>query len=244
MTRRAGGEGTIPGHLSSGEVVAFFARDLRMPAPQRVAGTIVIERRAVDRLERRRHVATAARRAELAAMRVRVTCGALLVLERSVARNRRTVRVGRELQARTSVAGVALRGRMRSREGIVGRVVVEARRGLPVLHAVALEAVLVERATMCVFVAGGAARLESDPPDVAATALRQTRRLGHAIAGLVAVGAFLACVTALERPTRTRMFKALDGSPLAFPAHHCEIDAGVLRMAARAALRFDGGGAV
>jgi len=72
VARCAGRERGIPRNLAAGEVVAFLARHLGVPSAQRIACAIVIERRAVNRVEGRRRVAAVAARAELAVMRVGV----------------------------------------------------------------------------------------------------------------------------------------------------------------------------
>src|SRR5258705_10375147 len=102
-------------------------------------------------------------------MRIGVARRALLVLERPVARDRRAARVVCELQTGARVALGALHGRVSAGQGIARFVVIEAGGRLPVLHVVALEAVLIERAAMCVLVAGRAALFESTQPTYGGT---------------------------------------------------------------------------
>jgi hypothetical protein len=112
------------------------------------------------------------------------------------------------------------------------------------LDVVALEAIHIERAAMSVDVARGAAPLEPEPAGVRSRPLRMAKDRRDPQRCLVTRRASLPPVTAVKRPSRTRVFEALDRSPLAFPAHECEVDAGVLRMAGRAALRLHGWGSV
>jgi len=82
----------------------------------------------------------------------------LLVLERAVARDRRAARIAGELQARALVAVGAFHGPVCAGQGIARLVMIEARRWLPMLDVVALDAVLVEGAAVRVFVASSVTR--------------------------------------------------------------------------------------
>src|SRR5260370_39371263 len=169
-----------------------------MASAQGVARAIVIEGRAVDRLERRRRVAAVAARAELAAMRIGMAGGALTVLDWAIPGEWRS-------KPRARMAVRAHDRGMRASQRIRSPGVIESRRGFPVLDVVTLETVPVERATVYVLVAGGAPHLESYPANIWRLLLRETRPRGHAEAGLARVPPPLARPASPERPAATRL---------------------------------------
>src|SRR5512145_558155 len=157
------------------------------------------------------------------------------MLEGLESRNESSARRARQLQPGRFVTCGAFHGFVSAGERVVRLRMVETGGRRPMLDVVALEAILLESAAMRVDVARGAAPLEPEPAGVRWRPLRMANDRRDAQRRLVTGRAALPLVTAFERPSGTRMFEPLDRSSLAFPAHQCEIDAGVLRMAARAA---------
>ena len=166
VTARTGRERLGTRDIATREVVALLAGNGGMPATQRIAGAVVIEGCAIDRLERGSLVAPAAGGPQLALVNVGVTGNALAMLERLVTRNGMSTGVADELQARRLMTGGTTDGVVSAREWIVCLGVVETGRRLPMLDVVALDAILSERAAMRVFVTRCAAAFEAEPPGI------------------------------------------------------------------------------
>ena len=228
VTGNAGGELRFRARRGL-RIVAARAVHGGVPAPERVARALVVERLAIHAAEPLRVVAAGAETAEASRVRVRVACGAVVVRNRTEQRDGGRAQGRGDRGARLAMALEARDARVVPRERVAGLPVVEGERGLPARGGVTARARLPRRVPVLVLVAGRALALQPEIAPGAVLALRDPDRLRALERGLVAVAALDLRVLALDGPARPAMVETL-GRPLV-EADQGGIAARVLRVA-------------
>ena len=212
--------------------MAGCARHVRVATTQRIPRSIVIECRAVDRLEARRHVALRARSREAALVWARVTAGAVLEGDRAEHRRRSPRGVRRRTESRGQMALGARDVAVLAGERIVRLRVIERRRVLPSPRVVTPRAGARERAAVRVRVTARAVPLEPDPAGTGPS-WREGRHRRRAKSRRMARGTLRRRVTLFQRVAgAARVVEALWRT--AGPLDELEVATRVIGMTRRA----------